>query len=82
MANNVRFLKALRRQPQSVQRVYSFMRKGTWKHSADIKAAAGEHLTDGLRRMRDLRGVLKAAGRDIEKQRVPGTNQFKYRVIG
>ena len=79
---NVRFLKALKTQPKSVQRIYSFMRKGTWKHSADIKSVAGTNLTDGLRRMRDLRGLLKWYGRDIEKKRVSGTNQFKYRIIG
>lgn len=81
MSNTI-FLRALRRQPKSVQRIYSLMRKGTWKHSSDIKNSAGEHLTDGLRRMRDLRGLLKTVGRDIEKERVTGTNQFRYRIIG
>lgn len=83
MANrNSRFLNSLKSQPRSVQRIYSFMRKGTWRHSSDIRAAAGEHLSDGLRRMRDLRSVLRESGRDIEKQRVEGTRQYKYRIIG
>lgn len=67
----------LKEKSKSVQRVYSFMRKGTWRHSEDIRRAAGAHLSDGLRRMRDLRDL----GLRIERKRVPGSYQYKYRIV-
>jgi hypothetical protein len=73
--NNL-FIARLRSLPRSSQRVYSYMRKGGWKHSVDIKNVAGTHLSEGLRRMRDLRSL----GIRIDRKRAPGSFQFMYRI--
>ena len=83
MANtNTVFLRNLRKKKGSIRRIYSVLRKGTWKESSEIREAAGEQVTDAMRRLRELRSMLKTVGRDIETERVPGSYQYRYRIIG
>ena len=61
------------------QRVFDLMQDGGWYTSDQIEIAAGENgipAREGLRRMRELR----RAGVEIEKERMPGTRQWKYRI--
>lgn len=61
------------------ERVYTLMKDGNWHAAMNICYAAGNgsFATEGLRRLRELRG----AGIEIEKRRGAG-RLFEYRLKG
>jgi len=62
-------------------RVLQLMSDGLWHTADEICLAAGENgkpAREGLRRMRDLRNE---PGLDIERERVEGTRDWRYRLV-
>ena len=63
------------------KRVAELMADGQWFTADEIKMTAGkdgEPATEGLRRMRELRAIT---GIDIEKEKIPGTRKWRYRLV-
>ena len=67
----------------SSARVFDLMKDGEWHGPDAICLVAGSNgipAREGLRRMRDLRPVLKQRGFQIERRRDGELRLFKYRI--
>jgi hypothetical protein len=65
---------------EASKRVAELMADGQWYSADEIKMTAGkdgEPATEGLRRMRELREIQ---GIGIEKEKIPGTRKWRYRL--
>ncbi len=65
---------------EASKRVAELMADGQWYSADALKMTAGkddEPATEGLRRMRELREI---PGIDIEKEKIPGTRKWRYRL--
>lgn len=62
------------------KRVYELMEDGGWYERDEIELAAGQNgrpAREGMRRMRELR----QRGFNIEKIRLKGSREWKYRLV-
>lgn len=68
----------------AVYRVLVLMIDMQWHDANEIKLAAGSDgipASEGLRRMRDLRPILKKLGLEIEKNRNGKSRLYRYRIV-
>jgi hypothetical protein len=71
------FINTLRKQPRTVQKAYSVLRKGTWTNSSVVADAIGTEYVDPLRRMRELREL----GVHIETRFNTNQGEYQYRIV-
>ena len=63
------------------RRVAELMCDGNWYTAEEIREAAGTEgkpATEGLRRLRELREL---PGISIEREKIPGTRSFRYKLV-